>query len=47
MVVGVIIDGYGRPVCCELWPGNTADVKTLTPIMERLTRKLQLPANNI
>jgi len=39
MVVGVIIDGYGRPVCCELWPGNTADVKTLTPIIERLMNR--------
>jgi len=39
MVVGVIIDGHGRPVCCELWPGNTADVETLTPVMERLRNR--------
>ncbi|MDP2755679.1 MAG: IS1634 family transposase [Nitrospirota bacterium] len=39
MVVGVIIDGHGRPICCELWPGNTADVKTLTPVMERLRNR--------
>ena len=36
MVVGVIIDSEGRPVCCELWPGNTTDVKTLLPVIERL-----------
>ncbi len=36
MVVGVIIDHKGRPLCCELWPGNTADVKTLVPVIERL-----------
>lgn len=36
MVVGVIIDGNGRPICCELWPGNTADVETLVPVTERL-----------
>lgn len=36
MVVGVIIDHEGRPLCCELWPGNTADVKTLVPVIERL-----------
>lgn len=36
MVVGIIIDGHGRPICCELWPGNTADVETLTPVIERL-----------
>jgi len=36
MVVGVMIDSEGRPVCCELWPGNTTDVKTLLPVIERL-----------
>lgn len=39
MVVGVIIDGHGRPVCCELWPGNTTDVETLTPVTERLRNR--------
>jgi transposase len=39
MVVGVIIDGHGRPVCCELWPGDTTDVETLTPVMERLRNR--------
>ena len=32
MVVGAILDGNGRPICCELWPGNTADVTTLVPV---------------
>ena len=36
MVVGAVLDGEGRPILCELWPGNTADVKTLVPIVERL-----------
>jgi transposase len=36
MIVGVIIDGNGRHICCELWPGNTADVETLVPVTERL-----------
>lgn len=36
MVVGMIIDGSGRPICCELWPGNTTDVKTLLPVIDRL-----------
>ena len=26
----------GRPICCELWPGNTADVTTLIPVVDRL-----------
>src|SRR5512138_935449 len=36
MVVGAVLDGQGRPLCCELWPGNTTDVKTLVPIVDRL-----------
>jgi len=36
MVVGAALDGSGRPICCEMWPGNTADVKTLVPVVERL-----------
>jgi len=36
MVVGVVLDEDGRPVCSELWPGNTTDVTTLIPIVERL-----------
>lgn len=38
MVVGAVIDGSGRPVCCEMWPGNTTDVKSLIPIVQRLRR---------
>jgi hypothetical protein len=33
MIVGVVVDSLGRPICCELWPGNTADVKTLIPMI--------------
>jgi len=36
MIVGAVLDGQGRPICCELWPGNTTDVKTLIPIVDRL-----------
>ena len=36
MVVGAVLDGQGRPLCCELWPGNTADVSTLVPVVDRL-----------
>jgi transposase len=42
MVVGVILDGQGRPVCCELWPGNTADVTTLVPIVDRLKHRFHI-----
>jgi transposase len=37
-----VLDGEGRPICCELWPGNTADVTTLIPIVDRLWRRFQV-----
>jgi hypothetical protein len=42
MVVGVVLDGDGRPICCELWPGNTADVTTLLPIVDRLRQRFHI-----
>jgi hypothetical protein len=39
MVVGMVLDGTGRPVCSELWPGNTADVRTLLPVVRRLSKR--------
>jgi hypothetical protein len=42
MVVGVILDGGGRPVCCEMWPGNTTDVTTLVPVVERLRARFRI-----
>jgi hypothetical protein len=39
MIVGAVLDGEGRPLCCELWPGNVTDVKTLLPILDRLRRR--------
>jgi transposase len=42
MIVGVVLDGEGRPLCCELWPGNTADVTTLLPIVDRLRQRFHI-----
>ncbi len=42
MVVGVVLDGEGRPLCCELWPGNVTDVKTLIPIVDRLRTRFHI-----
>ncbi len=39
MVVGAILDGKGDPICCELWPGYTSDVKTLLPITDRIKNR--------
>ena len=36
MIVGAVLDEEGRPICCELWPGNTTDVTTLIPVVDRL-----------
>lgn len=35
MVVGVVIDGDGMPLCCEMWPGSTADVSTIGEVVKR------------
>jgi transposase len=42
MVVGTLINDHGRPVCCEIWPGNTADVKTLLPVADRLKKRFSV-----
>jgi len=36
IVVGAVIDSTGRPISCPMWPGNTADVKTLLSVIKRL-----------
>src|ERR1700758_3254629 len=36
MIVGLVMDQNGRPLCSELWPGKTADVTTLLPVVDRL-----------
>jgi transposase len=42
MVLGVVIDENGRPICSEMWPGNTADVTTLIPVVTRLRERFLL-----
>ena len=42
MVLGVVIDATGRPICSEMWPGNTADVTTLIPVVTRLRERFLL-----
>jgi transposase len=39
MVVGVVLDGQGEPLCCEMWPGNAADVKGLIPVLENVRER--------
>jgi transposase len=42
MILGVLIDGDGRPVCTEMWPGNTADTGSLIPIVDRLRKRFSI-----
>src|SRR5437660_7388533 len=42
MILAVVIDGDGRPVCSQMWPGNTADVTTLVPVIDRLRRRFAI-----
>jgi transposase len=47
MVVGLTLDVHGWPLCCELWPGNTADVTTLLPVVNRLRQRFKVPRVSI
>ena len=42
MILAVLVDGDGRPVCSEMWPGNVADVTTLIPVIDRLRQRFAI-----
>ncbi len=42
MVMGAVLTGEGRPVCCELWPGNHADSGALLAVVDRLRQRFGL-----
>lgn len=42
LVVGVVMRRDGFPIACEIWPGNTADVKTLLPIADALKKRFRI-----
>jgi transposase len=42
MVVGVVLDREGNPVCSEMWPGNTADVTGLLPVVQRIRSRFTI-----
>jgi DDE family transposase len=42
MVVGMVLDNEGHPLCSEMWPGNTTDVKSLIPVVDRLRRRFNV-----
>jgi Transposase DDE domain len=42
MILAVVIDGEGRPICTEMLPGNTADVTVLVPVVDRLRERFHI-----
>lgn len=42
MIIGVLMDNTGMPLCCEIWPGNIADVTTLIPITESVRNRFRV-----
>jgi hypothetical protein len=42
MVVAVVLNDAGRPICCEMWPGNTADVSTLKTISQQMRQRFKI-----
>ena len=42
MIIGMAVDVEGRPICCEMWPGNTADVTTLVPVVKRMRERFRI-----
>jgi hypothetical protein len=42
MIVGAVLDGAGRPICCQMWPGNVTDVTTLLSIVDRLKERFHI-----
>jgi hypothetical protein len=42
LVIGVVMRRDGLPIACEIWPGNTADVTTVKPVIERLRKRFRI-----
>src|SRR3954471_9897678 len=42
LILCVVIDAEGRPICTEIMPGNTADVSVLLPTVDRLRHRFAI-----
>jgi len=42
LILCVVIDAEGRPICTEITPGNTADVRVLLPMVDRLRHRFAI-----
>ena len=41
MILGLVVDCKG-PICTEMWPGNTVDVKALLAVIDRLRQRFAI-----
>lgn len=39
VIVGALLDEKGVPICCEILPGNTTDLKTIIPVTQRIKKR--------
>jgi transposase len=42
LILCLVVDAAGRPVCTEILPGNTADVRVLLPVVDRLRHRFAI-----
>jgi hypothetical protein len=42
LILCVVVDAEGRPICTEIMPGNTADVRILLPTVDRLRHRFAI-----
>ena len=42
LILCLVIDAQGRPICTEIMPGNTADVRILLPTIDRLRHRFAI-----
>lgn len=42
VVIGVVMRPDGIPIACEVWPGNTSDMRTLVPVIQALQKRFRI-----
>jgi transposase len=47
LVAGAVLDREGKPICSEIWPGNTTDVTTLLPVVDRLSSRFGIEGGTV
>ncbi|WP_210250620.1 hypothetical protein [Mesorhizobium sp. SARCC-RB16n] len=43
MILALVVDAEGRPICTEMVLGNAADVTVLLPVVDRLRTHFSVP----